>query len=619
MALILTLGVTEAFASLSFQVSQSPEASPVREAIRRINPLLPPSMVKKLGPIQVELINQGRQGHLGGAGKNRISLHLGAIRKAALEKKTSFENLLDSTLIHELSHIYDHLDIKSAEDLKLLKNCLNKGPKGPRAPISVPDEFCQMIQADNRTLSTNPRMRKLSHFTSTNMIGEYYSANHLLSRSPDTYELTSSEEFYAVNMEYFLRDPEYACRRPLIYQAFKDHFDFTPFPQVDCQDSISFLVTSNSGTVVGLEKIDPKKIYEIHYLQAAPGSSLASRFGHSMIRLIICAPHRTAVSADCLKDLMYHRVLSFRAKTESDSYSPIKGITGDYPSLLFYEPYVSVADEYNKVELRDLVSYPFQITEGQKFNFLRAASQTYWSYAGRYRFFSTNCASETLLLLQNAFPHNKALQKLNQGRPDTLLNALLRIELIERKNRSLVENKLYFSDSKAPFYQELVVSLSPFIRIQSMEAYLKKTSASQRLAALEKAISQNAPKKVYAAFMVFEERISATLLSESLTRFAEMESGQQNSIIQSIAQAREKWNQRMTDLRIGYGIPLSSDFQDLPSHKEQESMEANISQLTDRLMASLQLYNQSLSNHDLKISQKIVTMAKNQLIKEKTE
>src|SRR5690606_21906546 len=42
--------------------------------------------------------------------------------------------------------------------------------------------------------------------------------NRFVDRSPDPYELTDPEEFVAVNMEYFLLDPAYACRRPALHR-----------------------------------------------------------------------------------------------------------------------------------------------------------------------------------------------------------------------------------------------------------------------------------------------------------------------------------------------------------------------------------------------------------------
>jgi Mlc titration factor MtfA (ptsG expression regulator) len=47
-------------------------------------------------------------------------------------------------------------------------------------------------------------------------------------RSPDIYETSSPLEFVAVNMEYFLLDPSYACRRPSLYRYYKEHFGWAP-------------------------------------------------------------------------------------------------------------------------------------------------------------------------------------------------------------------------------------------------------------------------------------------------------------------------------------------------------------------------------------------------------
>lgn len=40
--------------------------------------------------------------------------------------------------------------------------------------------------------------------------------NTLVARSPDPYELHSPAENFAVNLEYFLLDPEFSCRRPAV-------------------------------------------------------------------------------------------------------------------------------------------------------------------------------------------------------------------------------------------------------------------------------------------------------------------------------------------------------------------------------------------------------------------
>jgi hypothetical protein len=67
-------------------------------------------------------------------------------------------------------------------------------------------------------LSRDPRLLDLAGWQVRPMrLGLRTSNNSFSDRSPDRYELTSPVEFVAVNLEYFLLDPDYACRRPALY------------------------------------------------------------------------------------------------------------------------------------------------------------------------------------------------------------------------------------------------------------------------------------------------------------------------------------------------------------------------------------------------------------------
>ena len=102
-----------------------------------------------------------------------------------------------------------------------------------------------------------------------------------------------------------------------------------------------------------VEWIDPARVYAVDYLLADSGGPPMSRFGHSMLRLVICAEGRP-LGERCRMDLSEHRVLSFRAFVDDVQVSSWRGLTGGYPSRLFLLPLTSVIDEYNRVELRDL-------------------------------------------------------------------------------------------------------------------------------------------------------------------------------------------------------------------------------------------------------------------------
>src|SRR6185295_13536115 len=83
-------------------------------------------------------------------------------------------------------------------------------------------------------LSRDPRLLDLAGWQVSPMrFGLRTSHNAFSDRSPDRYELTSPVEFVAVNLEYFLLDPAYACRRPALERYFAAHFGSVP-PQAKC-------------------------------------------------------------------------------------------------------------------------------------------------------------------------------------------------------------------------------------------------------------------------------------------------------------------------------------------------------------------------------------------------
>jgi hypothetical protein len=100
-------------------------------------------------------------------------------------------------------------------------------------------------------------------------------------------------------------------------------------------------------------ELDPSRVYQIHYLHASEGEATVSSFGHSMLRVVMCAPGRT-IGRDCFKDIDHHIVLSFRANVGDIKTDTIKGITGEYPSQLIIMSLKDAIKEYNVRELRDL-------------------------------------------------------------------------------------------------------------------------------------------------------------------------------------------------------------------------------------------------------------------------
>ena len=276
-------------------------------------------------------------------------------------------------------------------------------------------------------LSRDPRLLDLAGWQVRPLwFGLRTAHNAFSDRTPDRYELTSPVEFVAVNLEYFLLDPAYACRRPALYRHFAAHFGTSP-PHADCAPGLVYVQAD--ADAAPLLQLDPDRVYAVDYLLAEGNERPMSRWGHSMLRLVVCAPGRVR-GPDCRLDLQYHLVLSFRAFVDDVQVSSWRGLTGSYPSRLFLLPLAQVIDEYTKVELRGLQSIPLQLDETEVAGLLERAARLHWSYDGRYYFISNNCAVETFKLLHDGVPR-LAGEDLSSVTPTGLLRGLERAGIVD--------------------------------------------------------------------------------------------------------------------------------------------------------------------------------------------
>ncbi|WP_336872978.1 DUF4105 domain-containing protein [Pseudomonas juntendi] len=324
-----------------------------------------------------------------------------------------------ATVLHELSHIYDRARLWPSRERSLIARC--KRQQGTVGKIGLPEE-CRG-QAERRfTLSDDPRLLDLAGWPQyVGRRGEREQHNGQFVRSPDSYELSSPKEYLAVNMEYFLLDPSYGCRRPALNQYLHEHFGWAP-PQNTCARGLPFINAGSDFARQPLGEIDPERVYEVDYLLAEANQNLVSRWGHSMLRLVICRPGRPR-GPDCRLDLDQSLVLSYRAFVNDVQLSSWDGLVGVYPSRLFVLPLGQVIDEYTKTELRSLASVPLKLNREEIENLVRQAAEMHWSYDGNYRFLSNNCAVESLKLLRSGTA-NPQLNDLDSIMPNGLLAVL---------------------------------------------------------------------------------------------------------------------------------------------------------------------------------------------------
>lgn len=382
----------------------------------------------------------------------------------------SNHELTVKTLIHELSHAYDYLNIQDAKVSQEQLRCMYLD----REATDTEKHSCAAILKLKTTVSSQEAFLDAAGFWNLEFprLVERERMNFLESRSPDRYEWTRPEETFAVNMEYFLTDPEYKCRRPSMYRALsKSLQNHIPFANIDCQSSnpttsswsSTVFLSGNptAGTPSRFVKIDPRRVYAIHYLFAGQGSENMSRFGHAMYRIVICAPEHQ-VGPECLKDIGHHIVATFRASVEDLNLDTMAGLRGDYPSILFFVSLGSVLTDYNKKELRELRSLPLNLSPQEISSVLMQMTETQWTYEGKYKFFSNNCAVESLRLLRFALPEKNALQSIETVRPDNLYSEFLRIGLADDSvfnDLTLARTEGYYFPSKKGHYELAIQTL----------------------------------------------------------------------------------------------------------------------------------------------------------------
>ncbi|SDA93728.1 protein of unknown function [Pseudomonas sp. NFACC15-1] len=387
-----------------------------------------------------------------------------------------------ATVLHELTHIYDRSRLWPETERALIQRCTRRHSSA--GLIGLPDE-CRGQNDRRFTLSDDPRLLDLAGWPQyVGRRGEREQHNRQVARSPDLYETSSPKEFVAVNMEYFLLDSSYACRRPALYRYYQEHFGWAPAAKDTCAQSFAFLNAGNDFAKTPLGKVDPERVYAIDYLLAEANQNWVSRWGHSMLRLVICAPGRPR-GPDCRLDLDQHLVLSYRAFVGDVQLSSWDGLVGKYPSRLFVLPLAQVIDEYTKTELRSLASVPLNLSRTEIEETVEHAAEMHWSYDGNYYFLSNNCAVESLKLLRSG-SNNEQLKGLDSIMPNGLLEVL--------KGRGLADTSVlddpkealrmgYRFDSFRERYQAMFEVLKKYLPIkqQTVEDWLALDAAERRV------------------------------------------------------------------------------------------------------------------------------------------
>jgi hypothetical protein len=319
-------------------------------------------------------------------------------------------NLVPQITLTRWLQSYDQAKLRDQRYLAMYKDCFGASVSGG----TEPGPECRALSSLTTTVSALPEFR-------------IQAKNWVSDSTPVNYQ-----NYFVENARDFILDPQFRCRRPSLYHFFHWYFDKFEGASHNCERPKKVLVSAvvDSKLVIGYEELPIDRLYQIHYLFASAGTASFSKYGHAMLRLVFCSPHRKEMGPQCLEDLPFHRVVSFRASVIDPEIDPVAGMDGRYPSILFVMPMISVLKEYNGAgEFRDLVSVPLKLNKTLMGNLVETIFENHLSYQGKYFFLSNNCATETLRILQQTLFMYRRILGLDVVRPDSLYDQLIKVGL----------------------------------------------------------------------------------------------------------------------------------------------------------------------------------------------
>ena len=308
---------------------------------------------------------------------------------------------------------------------------------GRRTRVTINPECRKFLNA-NRAITKSPIFLNLIDRNRTGgVLGGRSHKNNSTERQI-LGEQQSAKKALSLNFEKFISDPEYRCRRPSLYQYFSKVFSSLPHDNYICfsRNKLPVIMKQEGRRRVSLKTLNLNSIYQIHYLMAGKGEKSMSRWGHSMLRIIRCAPYRKEVGPECLKDTNHHVVVAFVANVDDLTINSFKGVFGKYHSILKPNSYAQMVEKYQVIEGRTLHSYPINLNRNELELMVNRILELFWQYKGNYYFLGQNCASELMKILSVGRLNNIHLNSKVPSTPEGILKLLKRYSLVDKESMS---------------------------------------------------------------------------------------------------------------------------------------------------------------------------------------
>lgn len=266
---------------------------------------------------------------------------------------------------------------------------------------------------------------------------------------------------YRQRLQDYRTQPDFNCRHPVYWRFFMELGESGRATQF-CEESVPFAVdTIYEGRQVVY--VAPQRIHAIHLLFAGNSTSMASRFGHVAVRLVVC-PRDHSSAEECDANLFEHIVLGFRAHVDELSLDTLKALRGQYRAHFYAYRFMDVYQEYAIGEFRDVYSLPLVLTDVQQRIMVRELADVHWRYSGQYRFFTRNCATllqDVLRTLWTDYAGTRGLER-RYLRPDKWFQAVQKTDRVDGSKLSSLlraeQDGFYFPNTRS-FYEQALYSV----------------------------------------------------------------------------------------------------------------------------------------------------------------
>lgn len=445
-----------------------------------------------------------------------------------------------AAIFHELAHLIDFNFPRPKIAQSELINCQ-----------ITEVHYTNYFKNCNEALSTKGHLSEGQEFKSLTRWSGQSELFHI-QQSPDHYEHENINEYFAVNFEYFILDSNYKCRRPTLYNYFKDIFQITPFSDFNCPPNNKIYFSNLSKPI----RLDPNTVIEIDFLHADSGPEIESRWGHSSFLIKYCDYSDSEIrnlNADkiCPANRMKTIGMGFRAQILNNLINPFAGVIGAYPFRIEFTSIVDLKRSYQIEELRNLRSFKLHLTKNEIIKFVQLTLEIFWQYSGKYYFFSNNCAVESLQLIKSSVSLKHPIQGLYSISPKGLLQDLMTSKIISESEETIISS-----------YSEVLTAALTRLKshqkisfLDSIRAYINENPLERR-----KLITNISDHDVYKSISLYAlEKYALDILESELLSKIETYIDKNKIEISMYTKPGSQWLVLHEYINISYGIPFDSE------------------------------------------------------------